>query len=58
MKPESTPTQSMRDFFARSDVKALQDIQKRYPTKSLEHKQATSDIKTLAASIGAQSYFE
>lgn len=52
------PTQTMRQFFAREDVKALQNIQKQYHWTRTEHKKATAKIKMLAVAIGASVYFE
>jgi hypothetical protein len=52
------PTQTMREFFSRADVKAQQEIQKRFHWTRPEHKKATAKIKALAVEIGAGEYFE
>lgn len=48
--------QSMREFFARPDVIALQEIQKRNPHGSQAHREAFNQIKTLAAQVGAAKF--
>lgn len=51
------PRQTMREFFAREDVKALQEIQKRNHPDSEAHRAATAQIEALAVEIGAAEFF-
>lgn len=51
------PKQTMSDFFARDDVKALQDIQKRNSPNSKQWKTAERNIRALASEIGAENFF-
>jgi hypothetical protein len=57
-KAAQQPSQSMREFFAREDVRALQDVQKRNHPDSPEHKRATAEMERLAGLIGAKAYFQ
>lgn len=50
------PTQTMRRFFSRPDVMALQEIQKRNPPASKAHRRATAEIIRLAGEAGAGRY--
>jgi hypothetical protein len=52
-----SPKQSQAEFFARPDVRALQDIQKRNPFGSEPHKAAFGEIKRLASLVGAEHFF-
>jgi hypothetical protein len=56
-KAAQQPSQSMREFFERADVRALQDVQKRNHPASPEHKRATAEIERLGNAIGAGEYF-
>lgn len=57
METKTTPKQTMREFFAREDVRDLQNIQKRNSPESLEHSNAIAEIERLAAEVGAAEYF-
>jgi len=50
------PKQSMAEFFARQDVKDLQQIQKTNKPGSEPHDTATKQIEKLATEIGAGRY--
>lgn len=52
------PRQSMREFFERSDIRSLQEVQRRNPPDSEAHRKATRLIRDLAEAIGAGEYFE
>jgi len=58
MKNKPTPKQTMREFFAREDVKALQEIQKRTKYRSEENRKAYDDMVKLAEQIGAAHFFD
>lgn len=51
------PKQSMREFFARDDVRDWQNTQKTFPPESLDHQEATRNIREAAEAIGAGEYF-
>lgn len=55
---KTKPSQTMREFFSRPDVIALQAIQKRNHPDSIQHQQATAQIKELAQAIGAGEFFQ
>lgn len=47
----------MCDFFALAVVKACQQVQMQNPYRSAAHRKAHDDMKALAATYGAQSFF-
>lgn len=51
------PTITQSEFFARDDIKALQDIQKRNAYGTPEHRKAFDDMKAIAATVGAAQFF-
>lgn len=53
---DNTPQQSAKEFFSRTDVRALQDIQKAHAYGSKEHHAAFLKVCELAAAIGAAAY--
>ena len=53
MKVNESPKQNQQEFFARADVKALQEIQKRNPYGSIAHHDASKKIHELAINVGA-----
>jgi len=55
---QAKPSQTMREFFAREDVKELQEIQKRNHPDSIEHREATAKLRQLGEAIGAGEYFD
>ena len=57
MKEAIQHVETMREFFARDDVKRQQDIQKTHRYGSVEHRQAFEEIKRLAGTIGCAEYF-
>ena len=49
--------QSQSEFFARADVRAQQEIQKRNRYGSKAHRDAYNELVRLAKAIGAEKYF-
>lgn len=52
------PTISMVAFFALPEVRAAQDVQKNHPHGSAPHRAAFDEIRKLAGTYGAASFFE
>lgn len=43
---------SVRDFFELAEVKVLQDVQKRFPYGSKEHREAFKKMAAMAKEVG------
>jgi hypothetical protein len=57
MNSVTSQTITQSDFFALPQVIALQEIQKRNPYGSAQHRKAHDDIVAIASSHGVASFF-